>query len=84
MALAIFPVRVRDEDVAFAIDMNRVRELCTKRPEASNFKIGSRLEPAQLLSPQRSNTHTLPLPSTSTALVDPQDLFSFAQPCSSE
>jgi hypothetical protein len=36
------------------------------------------------LSPQRSNTHTLPLRSTSTALVDPQVLFSLAQPCSAE
>jgi hypothetical protein len=36
------------------------------------------------LAPQRSNTHTLPLRSASIALVDPQGLSSFAQPCSAE
>jgi hypothetical protein len=30
------------------------------------------------------NTHTLPLPSTSIALVEPQGLLSFAHPCSAE
>src|ERR1051326_7361356 len=37
-----------------------------------------------VLAPQRSNTHTLPLRSTSTALVEPQGRLSFAQPCSAE
>src|SRR5512147_1996114 len=59
-------------------------KLCTSRPEASNSRTGARLDPAQVLAPQRSNTHTLPLRSASTALVDPQDLSSFAQPCSAE
>src|SRR5882672_1827795 len=59
-------------------------KLCTSRPEASNSRTGARLEAAQVLAPQRSNTHTLPLRSTSIALVDPQGLLSFAQPCSAE
>src|ERR1041384_328230 len=59
-------------------------KLCTSRPDGSNFRTGARLEPAQVLSPQRSNTHTLPLRSTSTALVEPQGRLSFAQPCSAE
>jgi hypothetical protein len=50
----------------------------------SNSRTGARLELAQVLSPHRSNTHTLPPRSTSTALVDPQVLLSFAQPCSAE
>src|ERR1051326_3798067 len=59
-------------------------KLCNSRPDGSNFRTGARLEPAQVLSPQRSNTHTLPLRSTSTALVEPQGRLSFAQPCSAE
>src|SRR5882672_9408 len=55
---------------------------CARRPEASNSRTGARLEAAQVLSPQRSNTHTLPR--RSTALVDPQVRLSFAQPCSAE
>src|ERR1043166_2035210 len=59
-------------------------KLCNSRPDGSNCRTGARLEPAQVLSPQRSNTHTLPLRSTSTALVEPQGPLSFAQPWSAE
>ena len=45
---------------------------------------GAMFEPAQLLAPHRSNTQTLPRASTSTALVDPHVLSSFAHPCSDE
>src|SRR5690349_167837 len=48
-------------------------KLFTRVPLASNSRIGSSLEPEQLLEPQRSATQML-LPSLaiSTALVDPQ------------
>jgi hypothetical protein len=53
-------------------------------PDGSNLSMGARFEPAQVLAPHRSNTQTLPRASTSTALVDPHFLSSFAHPCSEE
>src|SRR5882672_3651964 len=54
----------------------------TKFPVGSNCTTGGSDDSAQELSPQRSNTHTLPLRSTSSVLVDPQARPSgiFAQP----
>jgi hypothetical protein len=41
-------------------------------PEASNFRTGGRLDPAQLFAPHRSATQIdFPSRSISTALVDP-------------
>jgi hypothetical protein len=59
-------------------------KLCVSLPDGSNLSMGARLEPAQVLALHRSNTQTLPRASTSTALVDPHVLSSFAQPCSDE
>src|SRR5215471_3749378 len=54
-------------------------------PEGSNFWIGATVEPAHVLPPQRSNTHTLlPSRSMSTPMAMPQGRpsGSFAQPSS--
>src|SRR5271169_1525606 len=48
-------------------------KLCTSFPEASNLSTGSRFEPAHVLAPQRSATHTLvPSGSIQTPAVEPQ------------
>src|SRR6266446_2080736 len=49
-------------------------KLLSNLPDASNFRIDGRLDPAHELAPQRSATHTFPSRSISTALVDPHVL----------
>src|SRR5690348_11949763 len=49
-------------------------KLLSNLPDASNFRIDGRLDPAHELAPHRSATHRLPSRSTSTALVDPHIL----------
>src|SRR4030081_1645293 len=48
-------------------------KLLMSLPEVSNFRIGSRLEPTQVLVPQRSTAQTLlPSGAISTPAVEPQ------------
>src|SRR6476660_2599582 len=51
-------------------------KLLSSFPDASNFRIDGRLDPAHELAPQRSATHRPPSRSISTALVDPHILLS--------
>jgi len=49
-------------------------KLRSNLPDASKWRIGGRLEPAQVLAPHRSATQMLPSGAMPTELVDPQVL----------